>query len=372
MSGMWRGLTWDHPRGYRTLEAAAGRAARAGLQLAWDRQPLEGFEAHPIADLCARYDLVVLDHPHIGEAVGAGCLTPLEDLFSAAEIAEWDRECVGATAASYVYAGQHWALPLDAATQVMARRRERLETPPTTWEQVIALAERCVVVLSLAGPHAILTFQSICAAAGARSGEDVFVKRGPGREAYGILSHLVRSSPRALRAANPIAILEHLATNDEVALCPLVYGYVNYAARGVAYSDAPLAATGSRPGSILGGTGIGVSRRAHPSPELLDHLRWLMSPEVHRGFIPEHDGQPARRSAWLDAGVNARAHGFYATILPTIEQAALRPRHAGAVAFQSAASERLRQALFDEQPANIVLDELQALYERSHAAGAET
>ena len=55
--------------------------ARDALAIAWDKQPLEGFESHPIADLCSRYDLVVLDHPHVGEAVEAGCLQPLEDVF---------------------------------------------------------------------------------------------------------------------------------------------------------------------------------------------------------------------------------------------------------------------------------------------------
>src|SRR3546814_11047065 len=63
-----RGLTWDHPRGYNALAAAA--ATRTDGELGWDKQPLEGFEAHPIADLCARYDLVVLDHPHVGEEIG--------------------------------------------------------------------------------------------------------------------------------------------------------------------------------------------------------------------------------------------------------------------------------------------------------------
>ena len=75
------GLTWDHPRGFRALEAAA--AADAAISLRWERQSLEGFEAHPIADLAERYDLIVLDHPHLGDAVAAGCLVPLESVFAA-------------------------------------------------------------------------------------------------------------------------------------------------------------------------------------------------------------------------------------------------------------------------------------------------
>src|SRR3546814_20277007 len=79
------GLGCDQPRGYNALAAAA--ATSADCELDGDKQPLEGFEAHLIADLCVRYDLVVLDHPHVGEAVAAGCLQPLEDHFGADEIA---------------------------------------------------------------------------------------------------------------------------------------------------------------------------------------------------------------------------------------------------------------------------------------------
>jgi len=86
----FRGLTWDHPRGYNALARAAVDAE--GLTLQWDRQSLEGFESAPIGELCDRYDLVVLDHPHVGEAVAADCLIPVEDLFGADEIAGWLEE----------------------------------------------------------------------------------------------------------------------------------------------------------------------------------------------------------------------------------------------------------------------------------------
>ena len=69
----FRGLTWDHPRGYTALAAADG-------PVHWEVQPLEGFESAPIAALCADYDLVVLDHPHLGEALAHDCLTPLDQV----------------------------------------------------------------------------------------------------------------------------------------------------------------------------------------------------------------------------------------------------------------------------------------------------
>src|SRR3546814_2711890 len=62
------------------------------------------------------------------------------------------------------------------------------------------------------------------------------------------------------------------------------------------------------------------------SPTLLAHLRWLMSDDAQRGFIPAHDGQPSRRAAWHDPAVNARWGNFYRNTAATLEAAYVRPR----------------------------------------------
>lgn len=372
MSMHYRGLTWDHPRGYNALAAAATALPDGGI--AWDRHPLEGFESHAIADLCARYDLIVLDHPHIGEAVAADCLTPIEALFDAAEIARWQTAVAGPSFASYRYAGRHWALPLDAATQVMAYRPDVLAEPPAGWAGVLALAERVPVALSLAGPHAILSFQSICGALGVRptAPRDGFVERAVAGEAYAIMARLTGDASQRHAADNPIAMLRAMAAGDGPVLCPLIYGYVNYAAAGrVAFVNAPHG-PGGRIGSTLGGTGIGVSRRCAVTPALLDHLRWLMADATQRGFIPAHDGQPALRAAWQDDRVNLAANGFYRATLDSVEQALLRPRHDGAIAFQTEASALLRDALLAGAAAGPVLDAIEAAYRHHHPAGTET
>lgn len=372
MTPEYRGLTWDHPRGYNALAAAAD-AAR-DVAIAWDKHSLEGFESRSIAEQCALYDLVVLDHPHVGEAVAADCLVPLETLFAADELAQWGDAAIGPSLASYLYASRHWALPLDAATQVMACRRDFAEAPPASWDEVIALAERAPVALSLAGPHATLSFQSVCGALGAEQSQprDHFIDRIIAREAYAILARLTGDATRAAAGLNPIAMLEAMASNDGPALCPLIYGYVNYSARGaIAYADAPRG-PGGRIGSMLGGTGIAVSRRAKVTPHLLDHLRWLMSDAVQRDFIPAHDGQPSLRSAWTDPQVDAAAGGFYSATRTTIEAALIRPRHDHAIAFQTDASALLRAGLLDDAPADPVLDAVEAAYSRHHTPGAET
>ena len=371
----YRGLTWDHPRGYNALAAAARRLdeSRAGIAIDWHRQPLEGFESHPIADLCSRHDLVVLDHPHIGEAVADACLYSLDEIFTASDIASWADATIGPCFESYRYRGKSWALPLDAATQVMASRPDLVEDRPATWDAVVSLSERRPVALSLAGPHAILTFFSLATALGdppAEADPVVLVSREAGIEVLDIMATLYGRMPAEARELNPIGLLRALA-GGTVTLCPLVYGYVNYAMRGegqpLAFHDAPRVTPDGRPGSTLGGTGIGVSRRCQVTPALRTHLRWLMSRDAQVAFIPAHDGQPSRREAWHDDDVNARSGNFYRNTAATLEAAYVRPRYNGYIRFQTTASELLRRGLAERTPHEIVLDGLQSAHARSVA-----
>jgi multiple sugar transport system substrate-binding protein len=363
----FRGLTWDHPRGHDAL------AASAGDLIVWDTQPLEGFESHPIDDLCARYDLVVLDHPHLGEAVEAGCLTPLDELFAADELAAWSAASIGPTMRSYVFEGRQWALPLDAATQVSAARADLVGDPPATWDEVEWIARSAPVALSLAGPHAFLSFASIAVALGEEpaSAPDHLLSTGTGLAALRLMESIDSHAPAETRALNPIKLLELMSATDRLALCPLVYGYVNYAGR-VAFGNAPAVAPGGRPGSTLGGTGIAISARSAPSPALLDHVRWLMSTETQTRFIPAHAGQPSARAAWFDDGVNAAAGEFYRRTARTCETAWVRPRHAGYIAFQSDASAVVRATLAGDLDHRRGLDRLQQLYRASHSEREKT
>ncbi len=367
------GLTWDHPRGYRALEAAA--AADDTIDLRWERQSLEGFETHPIADLAQRYDLIVLDHPHLGEAIADQCLVPLESLFTPEEITDWEQTTVGRSFASYHYSGNHWALPLDAATQVAAYRPDLLEGEelPLTWASVIALAARRPVCLCLAGPHAVLSFMSLCVALGeapASKRPELLVSDDAGAEALTIMAAIHRRSTPLAAAKNPIRILDAMAEGAAIAYCPLIYGYVTYAALSgsrhrVAFTDVPSIGPGGPLGSTLGGTGLAVTRRAEITPSLLAHLRYLLTESTQRYFIPFHDGQPSARAAWIDAEVNRRWGNFYRDTLRTIEAAWIRPRHKGFIAFQTEASALIRAGLETGAAAPMLLRELQQRYART-------
>ncbi len=68
-----RGITWDHPRGYQPLAASADPyAAEFGVRVTWDRRSLKDFGDAPIDLLAADYDLLIIDHPHMGLAAEAG------------------------------------------------------------------------------------------------------------------------------------------------------------------------------------------------------------------------------------------------------------------------------------------------------------
>ncbi len=114
-----RGLTWDHPRGYVVLDALA--AEDGGVR--WDRQPLKGFESRPLRALADDYDLVVIDHPGLGEAIRDGALRPLDALLSGAELAACAAGPAGQSYASCQLGGRQWALPIDTAAQVAVGRR---------------------------------------------------------------------------------------------------------------------------------------------------------------------------------------------------------------------------------------------------------
>jgi multiple sugar transport system substrate-binding protein len=279
---------------------------------------------------------------------------------------------------SYYWAGRHWALPLDVATQVMASRPDLLHAPPpATWTDVVRLSETHAVALSVAGPHAALALFAICAALGDPPGGEDLLPDASAAAAWEILARLHARAPRGSLTLNPIGLLEAMARTDEIAVVPLVYGYVNYTRprpglRAVAFDDAPLAYPGGRHGSVLGGTGIAITRRARVSPRLRDHFVWLMSDDAQCGFIPDHAGQPSSRAAWADNRVNAESSGFYRRTSATIGDAMLRPRHAGYIAFQSEASVLIRAGLDSGASVARVLSPLRAAWRHSFPPSGET
>ncbi|MGI5229934.1 hypothetical protein [Actinoallomurus sp. CA-142502] len=378
MTAELRGMTWDHPRGYAPLDTLARLDDRSGPRgpypyepvrrpLRWDRRPIEDLESGSLAALTPGHDVLVVDHAALGTAVADGCLLPLDELFDEAELAAWRDGSVGASYDSHVIDGRPWALPVDAAAQVAAARRDLAAALPGTWAEVRELARSYPVTLCLGGPHAFLTFCALCVAQGAPPCryEGTVVPPDAGEAALDTMAELVSRCGSEVWRRGPVGVLEAIAAGDGPAYCPLVDGYVTYAG-GLRYADAPAWEPGGRPGSVLGGTGLAVSRPRAADPAvrdaIRDHLRRLCSPAVQRDLYPAAGGQPAARSTWTDAEASALSGGFYRATLATVEAAWVRPTGAGYVPFQDAASRLLRDGIAGRVRPRSLLRDLDTLY----------
>ncbi|WIX77329.1 hypothetical protein QRX50_38965 [Amycolatopsis carbonis] len=120
--------------------------------------------------------------------------------------------------------------------------------------------------------------------------------------------------------------------------CPLVYGYTGYPL--LSFQDAPAGPAGI--GSVLGGTGLAVSRKA-PADEARAVARRLIAADVQTEVFPAFGGQPADLRAWTSPG-------FHADTAATLERAWVRPRKPGYIRFQAEGSRLLRDGLAAHAP----------------------
>lgn len=365
-----KGMTWDHPRGYAPLDACSALwREQVGVDITWDRRSLQDFESFPVDELARRYDLIVIDHPHVGQITREGCLRPF-DPNRVREIAEGS---VGASFASYHWQGQQWALPIDAASQVLAWRPDRLETAPRNWEQVFELARVGRVALPMRAPHSLMCLYTLCAQRGAPGrveGPELF-DPAIAVEVCDHLRTLMQWVDPACYEMDPIAVFEAMGRPDAKIDCaPLIYSYVNYAYEGfrpttLLFADIPHWQGQGPRGSALGGTGIAVSAQsAHPD-EAFAFAHWVAGAEAQRGPFAAAGGQPGHAAAWNDATVNAASNDFYRATHATLDRAWVRPRHDGYMPFQHAASERFSSGLRSGEPASGLIAELNRMFRQS-------
>ena len=377
-----RGLTWDHPRGYQMLEALdqldrgapPGTPDRLEVPVSWSRQPLAGFEDRPLRELVRDFDLIVIDHPGVGQAVRDDALIPLDDLVGPQEIAGWYRAAIGRCADSYRWLDRQWAAPIDAAAQVGVARVDSVDYPPRTWDAAIAVAARVPTGLCLGGPHALLMLCAIAVAVGTppATDGDVFLDLDTGEHAWTVLQRLFALADRETVDRNPISVLDAMAAGTGPVYCPLLFGYSGYQQPGrfpypLTTFDAPTGSSGRR-GSVLGGTGMAVSRcTSHPAAAAA-HVRRAASAGIQRKFTRDGRGQASDSGVWSNPGIDRRVGDFYLATRATVTDAWVRPRFAGFLDFQRNASALVRGALAAGTCAGEVVSELNDHYHGSRSA----
>lgn len=373
-----RGMTWDHRRAIDPLMATQAMFAKVhpGIEIEWSSRPLHGFEFTPVAELARSYDMIILDHPFCGDIAASKCLLPLDDILAGDARSAF----VGPSLETYVYGGQTWALPVDAACQVAVARPDlmaRLDAAaPKDWAALLDLARKAArhgmkLAIGLRGVHSLMTFFTLCANLGkpcATSAHEPFADLATASMAFEHLRELVALCPAEALDWNSIALHDVMAARDDLAFCPAVYCYATYAEADhrhpLRFHDFP-GPRGAR-GSTIGGTGLGISALCAYPEAALNYARFAATAAAQSAFALHH-GQPARLDCWKDAAINARFGGCYRDTLRTMEGCWIRPRFAGYLGFQAKAGDLIEHHLRGEIGERDLLNRLQEAFESSSA-----
>ena len=378
-----RGITWDHPRGLDPLLAANAVYARVapGVRVDWTTRSLSGFGEDPLIELASSFDLLVIDHPFVGDAAASTAFHALDGLAAPGVLAERARASVGPSHASYTYAGHQWALAIDAAAQVSAIH-ERLahDRLPTTWDEVFGLAtalRRDGLWMAMPMWPADLCVSTYTIGRG--MGLDLFVAGrvfppGQGQRVFEVLKRLCDLSHPDAVTWNPPTVLDRMR-DGVVHYSPMLFGYSNYSRRTapgdhVVFGNIPTA-SGRPTGTTLGGAGISISTACPHPAEAMAYATWITSAEVQAGLYVEAGGQPGRREAWVDDAVNAASGDFFRRTLPTMESAWVRPRIRGYQAFQKHATTIVADCVAGGTGIATALDDLDELWRSVERAAAE-
>ncbi len=374
-----KGIAWNHTRGFISVAATAQRyeELNPGVSIIWEKRSLQAFADAPLKVLAENFDLIIMDHPHAAIAAREKVLLPLNEYLSADFLEDLAANSVGGSHQSYNIDGQQWTLATDAATPIATWRPDLIEQYgielPCTWEDVLRLAEQGYVSPSLFPIDVLMNTYMFCQAHGEApfTSQAHLVQPEILKAALTSLRELAtRCAPECL-ARDPIRTAEYMSrTYDKAAAyCPFAYGYSNYSR--AHYADHLLKAgglvsfNGKALRSTLGGAGIAVSAKSQHREIAVDYARFTGSAVVQKGIYTQAGGQPGHRAAWLDGAINADSHDFFKDTLDTLDNAFLRPRYAGYMSFQDAATPVAHGAIAGKINIDRAAEQLNELYLRS-------
>ncbi|HEX8547451.1 MAG TPA: extracellular solute-binding protein [Cytophagaceae bacterium] len=373
-----KGITWGHSRGITPLLAGSQRfnELHPDVEIVWKKRTLQEFADFPIEKLVNEYDLLIIDHPWVGTAAATSCVLPLNEHIDPTYLKDQELNSTGYSCQSYNYAGNQWALAIDAATPVASFRADLLERNgvkvPDTWEEVLELAESGRVAVPGIPVDLLMNFYMFCLALGEepfRTQEEV-VSEGKGVEALQTMKQLWILCDKEIFNFNPIAVAEAMTSTDKYFYCPFAYGYANYSRVGYAkhllhYSDLVRFKQHGRLKSTLGGTGLAISASTAYKEECLRFAVWINSPEVQQGLYTEYGGQPGHRSAWTNPRLNLISNNYFQNTLPALDRAYVRPRYHGYLHFQDLAGAPVRDYLMGRGTEESALAQINQIYKDS-------
>lgn len=372
-----KGITWDHPRGYQPLRAIASIwREKKNVDITWDIRTLKDFGDYPIEQLINLYDLIILDHPYVGSAAANQLLLPLDDHLTVSFLKIQKEQSIGEGFSSYWYKDHCWALPIDAAAQVAAYRKDI--TDVINWElpkdikelkeAVIELPKEYSVGIPLCPTDMWCVFLTLCAQ---YTNGNVFIEDSIDLSAGVWALEQIRSWKPFLHKAsfdmNPIQMLEYMNEEDDIIYIPFTFGYTNYARKGwrnklIHFCNSPKY-TSEGKSSILGGAGLAISANTNHLEECLDFMQFILSFDIQKGAYYQNGGQPAHIAAWLDEENNRDCSGFFSGTMDTMNNAFVRPRHQGFNRFQEKAADYIHENALANSPVHGVIQKLNVIYQ---------
>jgi multiple sugar transport system substrate-binding protein len=375
-----RGITWNHSRAMPPLVAAAQRfeELHPGIRVVWEKRSLDAFGHAGLEPLAHTYDLLIIDHPMLGETHTLGLLLDLRTHVAPLALQQLADDALGPCLASYDYEGALYALPIDCAAPAASFREDLIRrtelTPPARWDEMIALCQKGLVCMPTFPADLLLNFTALCVSLGSPIAvDDDFADPGIALDAIERLRELAAWMPRQLFGLNPIALYETMSSSDDIAYCPFAYTYSNYARRGFAkhtllFAESPRLREGCPLRTVLGGTGIAISRNCRAVPQAATFAAFLSSASCQAHIYGMCGGQPASRAAWEDDQLNAVSNDFFRRTQHSIEMAYVRPRYPGYIDLQRRAGVPLADALDGRLTPQIAFARVQELYRHSLAA----
>ena len=220
-----KGMTWDHPRGLDCLVNSDGLLQeQLNVSVDWSARSLLAFGDQHISEFYADHDLMIIDHPHVPDAVHANAVIALEDVASAEDLELLAKTSVGASHDSYIYQGKHWALAIDTAAQVSAYRPDKTSKGLVFWDEVLEAGREGLVLWPHKPVDAFSTFATLLAQKGsALCSTHEYVDKAAAAEVLTFMISLAKVVPAQCLYMKPIEASEYLVTPDKDHYIVLMY-----------------------------------------------------------------------------------------------------------------------------------------------------
>lgn len=366
------GVTFDHPRATQPIIRSAElyKSINHNLQVKWTAHSLEDFETQSIQKLSEEFDLIIFDHPFIGEVVKNNSLFVISDFLDQNQLQFLEDEILGNSLHSYKANGRLWALPVDGASQMSAY----LENQNKTYEFANASIENLIktsldkdfaqsTAFPMVPTHASCTFLSLAHTLNQESSTGLFfLTNSIFTESLLLLKQLAKTFNPISFEVNPIQLLDLMSEDKEIKYSPFVFGYSPYSVSGFRANKIKFAPSpgfgGNHSRTILGGAGLGVSKMCKNPEAAAAYAYWLTTKKIQAEIFPVNLGQPASKSGWQSNSNPEMFENFFESSYSSIENAFVRPRMSGWPKFQETFGEILISAIKDQITAEDALDEI--------------